>query len=563
MAHKARPSLRRLLVSATTALTVAALLPPSASATPTSATTATATAGTVTTGRATTGRVTTGDMTTSTADAPGPGPRWQDCAALTGAPVDPAVADCAVLPVPLDYARPDDGSVDLVMLRRRATDQEHRAGTLFVNPGGPGASGLHTAYRAERFLDPEVLARHDVIGFDPRGVNTSDALKCFVSQEEHDATLAGRTAVPVGADETAETIRSTAAYTAACARNAGPLLAHTTTLDAARDLDELRRATGDDRLSYVGFSYGTLLGATYANLYPHRVRAMILDGNVDPRLRSVNGVEYDRQRAAGMEIALTEFLRRCAAAGDGCAFGAGDNRRRFDHIRTRLRGGPLVLPDGTSMTLSRFTTLVSDSLATPSRLPGLARTLAGLESAKPPATAARPTTAPPKSAPRPSAHQAPVPVTTPYRADDSETAYNCLDKPYPSAPALWPALAARAERESPTFGRMTTFESLPCATWPARRWETDRYTGPWNRPTDRAVLVIGNRYDPTTRYRFAQRMADRLGRSRLVTVDMIGHTALGLSRCADDITTAYLLGRPDQRPSGDCRPDAEPFSARP
>ena len=547
MAHTARPSLRRLLVSATTALTVAALLPPGVSATPTSATASTIPA----------------TVTASTADAPGTEPRWQDCAALTGAPVDPAVADCAVLPVPRDHARPDDRTVDLVMLRRRATDQARRIGTLFVNPGGPGASGLHTAYRAERFLDPEVLTRHDVIGFDPRGVNTSDALKCFVSQEEHDATLAGRTTVPVGADETAETIRSTAAYTAACARNAGPLLAHTTTLDAARDLEELRRAVGDDRLSYVGFSYGTLLGATYANLYPRRVRAMVLDGNVDPRLRSVNGVEYDRQRAAGTEIALTEFLRRCAAAGDGCAFGAGDNRRRFDRIRTRLRGGPLVLPDTTSMTLSRFTALVADSLATPSRLPALARTLADLESAKPPAPTARPTTAQPTSTRRTSGRRAPVPAATPYRADDSETAYNCLDKPYPSAPALWPVLAARGERESPTFGRMTAFESLPCATWPAHWWETDRYTGPWDRPTARAVLVIGNRYDPTTRYRFAQHMAGRLGRSRLVTVDMIGHTALGLSRCADDITTAYLLGRPDQRPSGDCRPDAEPFSARP
>ena len=478
--------------------------------------------------------------------APSSAARWQDCVELIGIPVDPAVADCAVQHVPRDHARPFDGTVAIVMLRRRATDPAHREGTLFVNPGGPGASGLHTAYRAERFLDPEVLARHDVIGFDPRGVNTSSALKCYLSQEEYLADTAGRTPVPVGADETVRTMRSTAGYTRACARNAGTLLAHTTTLNAARDLEALRRALGVEQLGYIGFSYGTLLGATYANLYPRRVKAMVLDGNVDPALRSANGVEYDRRRAAGTELALKEFIRRCAVAGSACPFGGDDPQRTFDRVRDRLRTVPLTMPDSTTMTLSRFTAVVADSLATPSRHSSLARTLAELDQAVDAAPSAR-TAETAKAA-------------APYRGDDSETAYNCLDKPYPSTPALWPVLAARWERESPTFGRMAAFESLPCATWPVRWWESDRYTGPWNRHTDQPVLVIGNRFDPTTQYRFAERMAAALGNSRLVSVDMIGHTALGLSRCVDDITTAYLLGRGvPPRGAADCRPDTEPF----
>ncbi|MGW1275273.1 alpha/beta fold hydrolase, partial [Streptomyces sp. NPDC002491] len=234
--------------------------------------------------------------------------QWQDCRDLTGAPVDPAVADCAKHRVPRDYAHPADGSVDIVLLRHRATDPERRRGALFVNPGGPGSSGLHTAYRAERFLKPEVLARYDVIGFDPRGVNLSDPLTCFRSQSEHDSALQGRLVVPVGGKQVAATMAAAARHTAACAQHAGPLLPHMTTLDAARDLDRLRQAVGESRLSFVGFSYGTLLGATYANLYPRRVDAMVLDGAVDPRLRSADGLAYDRQRAAGMELALTEFL---------------------------------------------------------------------------------------------------------------------------------------------------------------------------------------------------------------------------------------------------------------
>lgn len=476
------------------------------------------------------------------------GIRWQDCRELTGAPVDPAVADCSRYRVPLDHAHPSAGSMEIVVLRRRATDPDDRRGALFVNPGGPGASGLHTAYRAERFLDPEVLARYDVIGFDPRGVNLSDPLKCFRSQGEHDDALRGAVPVPVTAAEIGGTTRAAARHSAACARNAGPLLPHMTTLQAARDMERLREAIGERRIGFVGFSYGTLLGATYANLYPHRVDAMVLDGNVDPRLRSLSGPEYDRQRAVGMEIALAEFLRDCGRAGTDCAFGSGNPGRAFDRIRERLRGGPLGLPDGTVVTLSTFTAQVANALAIPSRLPELARTLALLE-----------------SAPR-VAHAAGTDRTAgadaPYRGDDSEDAYNCLDKPYPPAPGSWPARADRWERHAPTFGRMVAFESTVCATWPVRARETDRYTGPWNRPTDRPILVIGNRHDPVTQYRFSKHMTDQLGRAELVTVDMIGHTALGLSDCVDAITTDYLLGRGIPRHGTVCRPDDEPFGSR-
>ncbi|MFD5661710.1 alpha/beta hydrolase [Streptomyces hirsutus] len=474
------------------------------------------------------------------------GVQWTDCQELIGAPVDPAVADCATHRVPLDHADPSAGTVRIVMLRRRAADPETRRGTLFVNPGGPGSSGLHTAYRAERFLDAEVLRQYDVVGFDPRGVNLSDPLKCFRTRTEHDETMGGKSTVPVSPDEVAGTLTAADGLSAACARNAGPLLPHMTTANAAEDLDLLRMAVGEERIAFLGFSYGSLLGATYANRHPGRVGAMVLDGAVDAQLRSHNGLEYDRQRALGMEIALTEFLRACEEAGSSCAFGAPASRPKFDRIRERLREGALVLPDGTVMTLGGFTALVADSLATPSRLPRLADTLALLE------TASR--------APVSALSAGPA-AEDPYRGNDSETAYNCLDKPYPATPAdTWPSRATRWERQAPTFGRMIAFESAPCATWPYDPHEVERHPGPWNATTDRSILVIGNRYDPTTRYAFAQRLTDQLGRADLVTVDMIGHTALGLSRCVDDITADYLLGRGGPGQGVECRPDEDPFS---
>ncbi|MGW1275154.1 alpha/beta hydrolase, partial [Streptomyces sp. NPDC002491] len=244
----------------------------------------------------------------------------------------------------------------------------------------------------------------------------------------------------------------------------------------------------------------------------------------------------------------------------------GDPRRRLDRILTRLRGGSLRLPDGADMTLSAVTSLLADSLATPSRLPGLARTLALLDAAPhTPRTAGAEPTAP-------SVHDRALAADDdnedddgvsepPYRGDDSEPAYNCLDKPYPASPRTWPGRAGRWERTAPHFGRMIAMESAVCATWPERPARADRYTGPWDRPTDRPVLVIGNLYDPVTQYRFAERLTEQLGRAELVTVDMIGHTALGMSACADEITTRYLLGGAPAQ-ARVCTPDDPPFTVR-
>ncbi|MGI5430433.1 alpha/beta hydrolase [Streptomyces sp. CA-179760] len=457
---------------------------------------------------------------------PQPSVRWLPCDQVLkpAPPLDPDIADCAIQQVPRDHARPNGDTMGVVMLRHRAEDPAERLGTLFVNPGGPGQSGLHFAYRAEKFLTPEVLARYDVVGFDPRGVGQSTAVRCFASQEDADAALAGKREAPLTPGETTATLRAERAYTDACARRAGPRLAHLSTADVARDLDLIRQGVGAERLNFAGYSYGSMIGATYANLFPRHTGALILDGNIDPPLRMTDGIEYDRQRAVAAEEVLTAFLRDCAREGDRCDVGEGSPAAAFEKIRDRLRKGPVTLPDGKVVDFAGLGDLVLGRLSA-GDLSGLARSLKALSQASE----------------TPSRGQASEQRTA-YRGNDSANAVNCGEKPYRLPAAAWPLLARHWERTSPTFGRSQAYDALPCATWPVRASHNPGvYTGPWDRPAARTALVIGNRHDPVTPYSFAERMTARLADARLLTADMYGHTAMGLNTCVDRLATRYLI----------------------
>src|SRR5256714_6317693 len=188
--------------------------------------------------------------------------------------------ECGAVQVPLDYNRLRGAQILIALARRPATDPTQKIGTIFLNPGGPGGAGRGTVVSAATRLSPEVLARFDVVGFDPRGIGASSPIQCFATDAEAQALLDRMAAVPITREQISETLAANFQYTEACKRNVGPLLTHMSTLNVVKDLDRLRQAGGDRLLTYAGVSYGTLIGATYANVFPNRVGRLILDGNV-------------------------------------------------------------------------------------------------------------------------------------------------------------------------------------------------------------------------------------------------------------------------------------------
>lgn len=477
---------------------------------------------------------------------------WHPC------PTDPEI-QCATYPVPLDYAHPAAASISLAVYRRPATDSSHRIGTLFVNPGGPGDSAFKLTAKLMATFYPVLAARFDIVGMDPRGVGASSPIQCFATDTDRDDALSAAAAVPLTRIQMDATARADDAFTDGCAANAGPLLAHMSTLDVTRDLDTLRQAVGESRLTYFGQSYGTLLGATYANLYPDRVRAMVLDGMVDPAARTGDSLDYEMQRAAGFESVLDAFLSTCRQAGPRCAFSTGDPAAKFALIRDRVRRMPLPMADGSTMDPDRLWNWLTQALPNPANFPGTATILQQLY------TAATAPTGPSATKPAITAITASTASTTPatasaaysYNQADAFAAVNCLDEQISRTPERWPAIAAEFERAAPTFGRGQAYSALPCATWPVTT--TDRYAGPWNRPTAHPLLIVANLHDAATPYPMAERATRELADARLLTIDGFGHTSAGESTCATNDVTAYLTDAALPPPGAVCQPDVQPF----
>ncbi|QFZ21867.1 alpha/beta hydrolase [Saccharothrix syringae] len=493
--------------------------------------------------------------------------QWSACPADVLAEIPAAErtkVSCANHPVPLDHRKPNGAKITIAVMKRPADDQANKIGSLFINPGGPGGAGLIYSAYGSSFFQPEVMKRFDLIGFDPRGVARSSPLRCFQTLEEADEIFGRMSAIPLTRTEIRDTMVATEDYTDACARNAGPLLQHMSTEAVVRDLDLLRQGVGDRQLNFVGFSYGTLIGATYANIFPSRSRALVIDGNVDPALRTSNGAEYDRQRAQGFELALDAFLKRCDAEGDKCAYSEGDPRAKFDEVRDSLRAEPVTLPSGQVVTYDGYVGRVASDLYAPTRFKALATWLQSIYAVLHPSAASfsvqEQAVEPPlaNKGGLADVRAGVVSADTPYEFDDSYYGVNCTDKPFLHVPALYPVLAAAWERESPTFGRyQATSDLLTCASWPVSR--PDRYAGPWGKRTPNPVVVVGNYYDPATQYKFAQRMARQLGNARLVSVDAFGHCILGDSAGVDTLVTDYLVNLKAPANGQVFQPNAQPF----
>ncbi|MEU0535151.1 alpha/beta hydrolase [Amycolatopsis tolypomycina] len=489
-------------------------------------------------------------------------PNWGSCpaATLAGVPADQVqFYSCARYRVPIDHDNASLGTIDIALLKRAARTPDKRVGSLFLNPGGPGGSGLRMPISGPAIFRPQVLDRFDLIGFDPRGVGQSNPLRCFTTQEDADEVFGAQIAVPLSRAEISGTLASYRDYGRFCKNNAGSLLNHMSTKDVVRDLDKLRAAVGDQKLTFVGFSYGTLIGSTYTSMFPKQSRAIVIDGNVDPALRTSDGVQYDRERAQGFEIALDAFLKRCDQVGAKCAFSDGNPRAKFDELREYLRKQPITLPGAAPLDINGFTGGVSSVLYSPAAFTGLAEDLQALYNAIHPAAQAQTLVAKPLKALTPGKQGlADLNPDSPYTSDDSYFAVNCSDKPFRIKQEQVPDIAAKWERESRTFGRYQAFaDTAGCPVWPAKK--PDAYRGPWRAKTDVPVVVVGNYYDPATQYKFSQRMAAELGNTRLLSVDAFGHCILGDALGVDQAVADYLIDLKVPANGQVFQPNVQPF----
>lgn len=471
---------------------------------------------------------------------------------------------CATARVPLDYRQPRGAAIRLAVLRHRATEPAHRIGSLFVNGGGPNEQ-IEGVLRAYHNFPAALRQRFDIITFDPRGFGYSTAIRCFPSEAAESKLLSGLPPFPAGAKQDAVWIRTYARFGRLCTQRNGRLLDHDTTADVARDMDLLRQAVHDPVLNYLGLSYGSGLGAIYANLFPARVGRMILDGNVNPvGWTHPDGIlpVFLRLGSGQADAAsMTAFLNLCGATTTAnCAFSAGSpaaTRARWQVLLHRVRHHPVSIGSPPQ----RYTyadVIASVPLGQVSAWPSGAALLEQLWTASAPgASTGRGAATPASAATRPAAAGTAAP---PYTGLEQNLAVLCSDSANPRDPAAYQAAARLAYRSSGGFGLEWAWTAEPCAGWPDGG-APDRYTGPWNRPTASTILLLGNTGDPVLPYQDSVALAHDLARARLLTVAGYGHTeANNPSSCALGYEISYLETGALPPRGTVCREDTAPFA---
>jgi len=433
---------------------------------------------------------------------------------------------CARLSVPVDYAAPARGRLALSVVELPATGP-HPVGDLVMNPGGPGASGVQFL---EQTTFPTALRRSfTLVSFDPRGVGASDPVRCV------DAAGIRRLVALDPAPATPSTIagvaRAARAFDAACAAHTPRLLLENVGSAATvEDMDALRAALGEARLDYLGFSYGTYLGELYAERYPTHVRAMVLDGALDPALSSTAS---DLQQAVGFESDLRDFFSWCATtttctrelpAGARTAYGELDaglraGRRLDATLKARYGGVQRV-------TLGVFETAVAGALYSDQTWPVLAQAMQQALAGSGSILAAIAYS-----------YEGLMPNGQFSNQLAANTAVNCLDRPSPTSLSTYERLAAEMARVAPDFGASSAWGSLPCAYWPVPAEGTP---APIHAPGSPPILVIGSTGDPATPYVWAEAVARELDRAVLLTRTGPGHTGYLFSACIQKWTNRYL-----------------------
>ena len=449
-------------------------------------------------------------------------------------PVPPALTwtscqggfQCARLSVPLDYAVPRLGRVSLRLLRLRASGPGTRLGSLLVNPGGPGVSAVDFLRDFARSDTTSLLRpRFDLVAFDPRGTGGSAPLRCLDT-----AQLDRFFHVDPDPDTPAEIQAldlQSRALAAGCRRLSARILPHLSTTDAARDMESVRLAVHDRKLTYLGYSYGTALGAAYLDEFPLHVRAMVLDGALDPRS------SWDQLavgQARGFELALNSFLAWCGRTPDFCAFRRvvrGDLGAAYDAIAARLERRSVAGSGSRLVGPAELYFGAGEALYTDASWPELGAALADLRHGDG------------RSMLQLSDYYLERTATGYSNSLEANYAVNCVDRPFPRDNASYQRLADRVRRVAPRLGAAIAWGSQGCARWPVPATSRPHAVTGFGSPP---IVVIGTTRDPATPYAWAIGLARQLSRGVLLTFDGDGHTAFGRSNaCIDGPVNAYLL----------------------
>ena len=455
---------------------------------------------------------------------------------------------CARVRVPVDWDRPRGATLSLQVIRHLASGPGRRLGSLFVNGGG--AAGSVQLVRSEGArLDALGRGRFDVVGWALRGTRGAEpAVRCFADQQSR-ARFWDGLSIPSTRAQSSAYLPKTTAFARRCGKVSRHLLGHVSTTDDARDLNRLRRLVGDRRLTYSAVSYGTFLGQTYANMFPDRVRAMALDGLVDPRI-VVRGAEARfANTVVAMDRGLRTFASLCQRAGPThCALaGHGAVAPRVARLIAQVQRAPIPAPSAQppgKLSYGDFSAAMFVSVTNPAAWPQFAQDLeqAATGDGSALATQARAVLAGTRTA-----------------DGEASTAITCIDSVARREPDDWPRVIARLTRVSQVGGPFVGWSSwAPCSSWPARAAE--RYQGPWNRSTKNPILVVGTTFDPATPFANARRVAQLLGDAVLLTHKGYGHTSeADPSACVARTTSRYLVNLRTPRRGTVCPSDRVPF----
>ncbi len=430
---------------------------------------------------------------------------------------------CADLTVPLDWSQPAGETITVALTRSRASGT--RVGSLVFNPGGPGVPARPTVEQYRQVIGPTLAQAFDFVGMDPRGVGASrPAVECLTDAEKD--RYFPQDGSPDADTSVEDVVAENSAVAQGCERRTGALLAHVDSLSVARDLDVLRAVLDEEVLTYWGASYGTFIGAWYAQTFPWRVGRFVLDGAVDP---SISVQEYGAGQVEGFDKALKAYVDACLAEG-GCPL-RGTQAEALDQLGALVEAAdtqPLRTDSGRPLTQSLMVTGIIQALYADELWPQLTIALGQAVQGQ---------------------GDALLQLADFYldRADDgsysntfdANPAVFCLDHARPESVEQVTAEAEALARRYAPLGNESAWGGLGCLSWPV-----EPVLGPTRITADGAapVVVVGTVGDPATPYRWAQSLADQLSSGVLVTFEGQGHTAFRRGNaCVDDAVTAYLV----------------------